>query len=71
MKPLEEYDARFRPILLQLDMEAQMQAAMAEAGGVQARGVKELRAAETKKNTPAGFGKMFKSVVQDAMSAPR
>ena len=28
LKPLEEYDAKFRPILLELDMKAQMEAAI-------------------------------------------
>jgi len=63
LKPLEEYDHKFRPILLEMDMMAQMEAAMAEAGGMQATGMAQLQAQhEDSKPTAANF---FKNIVKN------
>ena len=63
LKPLEEYDAKFRPILLEMDMEAQMEAAMAEAGGQAAKGMKQL-AAQHQESKPTAVN-LFKSMVKN------
>ena len=72
LKPLEEYDAKFRPILLEMDMEAQMEAAMAEAGGQRAKGMKHL-AAQHEESKPTAVN-LFKSMVKnigEAAASPR
>ena len=63
LKPLEEYDAQFRPILLEMDMMAQMEAAMAEAGGHTAKGMKHL-AAQHEESKPTAVN-LFKSMVKN------